>query len=118
MKTALIISLNFHPGHVSHMVASYKQCEELGYQSIYFVDPQFENFLPKGSRIMKNGQSSCPITDLVIFLFPSQKNLPLIWKMKHKGGEGGIYIPRTAVANEGLPKGWFFLQISCKVVGD
>ena len=27
---ALIISLNFHPGHVSHMVASYKQCEELG----------------------------------------------------------------------------------------
>ena len=87
MKTALIISLNFHPGHVSHMVASYKQCEELGYQSIYFVDPQFENFLPKGSRIMKNGQSSCPITDLVIFLFPSQKNLPLIWKMKHKGGK-------------------------------
>ena len=29
---AYIISLNFNPGHVSHMVASYKQCEEMGYE--------------------------------------------------------------------------------------
>lgn len=85
MKKALIISLNFHPGHVSHMVASYKQCEELGYQSTYFVDPKFEDFLPKGSRILKDGQDLCPANDLAIFLFPSQKNLPLIWKMKRKG---------------------------------
>jgi len=85
MKTALIISLNFHPGHVSHMVASYKQCEELGYQSTYFVDPSFESFLPNGCRIKKNGQDACPMTDLAIFLFPSQKNLPLIWKMKRQG---------------------------------
>lgn len=82
---ALIISLNFHPGHVSHMVASYKQCEELGYKSTYFVDPEFENYLPTNSNILKNGTNSCPITDLAIFLFPSQKNLPLIWKMKRKG---------------------------------
>ena len=27
----LIISLNFNPGHVSHLIASYKQCEDLGY---------------------------------------------------------------------------------------
>ena len=82
---ALIISLNFHPGHVSHMVASYKQCEELGYKSTYYVDPEFENYLPANSNILKNGINSCPITDLAIFLFPSQKNLPLIWKMKRKG---------------------------------
>ena len=82
---ALILSLNFHPGHVSHMVASYKQCEELGYKSTYFVDPEFENYLPTNSNILKNGTNSCPITDLAIFLFPSQKNLPLIWKMKRKG---------------------------------
>lgn len=85
MKQALIISLNFHPGHVSHMVASYKQCEELGYQSIYYVDSLFVNFLPKGTRILKFGTDPCPITDLAIFLFPSQKNLPLIWKMNHRG---------------------------------
>lgn len=82
---ALIISLNFHPGHVSHMVASYKQCEELGYKSTYFVDPGFDNYLPHNSRMLLNDRHSCPITDLAIFLFPSQKNLPLIWKMKRKG---------------------------------
>lgn len=84
MKTSLIISLNFHPGHVSHMVASYKQCEELGYKASYFVDPGFENYLPKNSHILNNGINSCPMADLAIFLFPSQKNLPLIWKMKRK----------------------------------
>lgn len=82
---ALIISLNFHPGHVSHMVASYKQCEELGYQSIFYVDYEFENYLPHECRILINGRHSCPVTDIAIFLFPSQKNLPLIWKMKRKG---------------------------------
>lgn len=82
---ALIISLNFHPGHVSHMVASYKQCEELGYQSIFYVDSEFENYLPHECRMLINGRHSCPVTDIVIFLFPSQKNLPLIWKMKRKG---------------------------------
>lgn len=85
MKSALIISLNFHPGHVSHMVASYKQCEELGYTSTYFVDSGFEHFLPTRSSILINGRHSCPTTDLAIFLFPSQKNLPLIWKMKRRG---------------------------------
>ena len=82
---ALIISLNFHPGHVSHMVASYKQCEELGYTATYFVDSGFENYLPHNSRMLLNDRHSCPITDLAIFLFPSQKNLPLLWKMKRKG---------------------------------
>ena len=82
---ALIISLNFHPGHVSHMVASYKQCEELGYQSIFYVNYEFENYLPHECRMLINGRHSCPVTDIAIFLFPSQKNLPLIWKMKRKG---------------------------------
>ena len=81
----LIISLNFHPGHVSHMVASYKQCEELGYESVYYVAPVFKDYLPNGSRIVKHGMKSCPEADLAIFLFPSQKNLKLIWRMKRQG---------------------------------
>ena len=81
---ALIISLNFHPGHVSHMIASYKQCTELGYESFYFVDENFENFLPADSKILKNGVDKYPDVDLAIFLFPSQKNLKLIWDLKRK----------------------------------
>ena len=81
---ALIISLNFHPGHVSHMVASYMQCEELGYESTYYVARGFCDFLPKDSRIVTN-EEKVSEADLAIFLFPSQKNLSLIWKLKRKG---------------------------------
>ena len=83
--TALIISLNFHPGHVSHMVASYKQCEKLGYELVYYVNPSFIPYLPKGSRIVSAVEGKHPKADLAIFLFPSQKNLPLIWKLKRQG---------------------------------
>lgn len=83
--TALIISLNFNPGHVSHMVASYKQCEELGYKSIYYVDPSFAPFLPLDSNVNYASDGiNFEVVDLAIFLFPSQKNLPLIWKLKRK----------------------------------
>lgn len=85
--TALIISLNFNPGHVSHMVASYKQCEELGYESVYYVNLAFVPFLPKGSRIVSAVGGGRPKADLAIFLFPSQKNLPLIWKLKRRGAK-------------------------------
>ena len=81
---ALIISLNFHPGHVSHMLASYMQCAELGYESTYYVARGFCDFLPKDSWIVTN-DVKVPEADLAIFLFPSHKNLSLIWKLKRKG---------------------------------
>ena len=82
MKKALIVSLKFNPGHVSHMIASYKQCEELGYESTYYIALEFVNFLPKNSRCMIDFDLSTKF-DLVIFLFPSCKILPTIWKLKH-----------------------------------
>ena len=54
MKTAIIVSLNFNPGHVSHMVASYKQCEELGYKSSLYIHPQFKEYLPDLCEDCKN----------------------------------------------------------------
>lgn len=81
----LIISLNFHPGHVSHMVASYKQCEELGYKSIYYVHPAFISYLPADSSIISAVDGKRPKVNLAIFLFPSQKNLSLIWRLKRQG---------------------------------
>lgn len=80
---ALIISLNFHPGHVSHMVASYKQCEELGFESEYYVNQQFTKYLPSSSKIVRYGVDKCPEADLAIFLFPSQKNLQVIFKLRY-----------------------------------
>ena len=82
MNTALIISLNFHPGHVSHMVASYKQMEELGYESVYYVAENFLAYLPADSRVCVYGKDTLPKVEIALFLFPSQKNLLLIRKLK------------------------------------
>ena len=87
MESALVISLNFHPGHVSHMVASCRQMVELGYESIYCVAEGFVNFLPKDSRICVYGKDDLPKVSIAIFVFPSQKNLLLIRKLKKQGAK-------------------------------
>lgn len=84
MRTALIISLNFNPGHVSHLRASYHQFEELGYESCYYVNPAFKDFLPKGSRALFYGEGKPEAADVAIVWFPSQKNLQVIWSLKRK----------------------------------
>lgn len=87
MSKALVISLNFHPGHVSHMVASYRQMEELGYESVYCVAEGFVNYLPKESHICVYGKDELPKVSVAIFVFPSQKNLLLIRKLKRQGAK-------------------------------
>lgn len=87
MSKALVISLNFHPGHVSHMVASYRQMEELGYESVFCVAEGFVNYLPKSSRICVYGKDELSNVAVAIFVFPSQKNLLLIRKLKRQGAQ-------------------------------
>ena len=86
-KVALIISLNFHPGHVSHMVASYKQMEELGYDSKYCVSEGFLPYLPAESCVSVYGKDKRSKVDVAVFVFPSQKNLLLIRKLKRQGAK-------------------------------
>lgn len=85
--SALIISLNFHPGHVSHMVASYRQFEELGYETKCLVDEGFVPFLPKDSRICIYEQNKVKNVDVAVFLFPSHKNILLIRRLKQLGSK-------------------------------
>ena len=87
MSKALVISLNFHPGHVSHMVASYRQLEELGYESVYCVDEAFVPYLPKDSRIYVYGKDKVADVKVGVFVFPSQKNLLLIRMLKQQGAK-------------------------------
>ena len=84
MNKSVIISLNFNPGHVSHMVASYRQLEELGYESLYCVDEAFVPYLPKDSRISVYGKDKVANVSVAVFVFPSQKNLLLIRKLKRQ----------------------------------
>ena len=87
MSKALIISLNFHPGHVSHMVASYKQMADIGYDSEYCVDEAFVFYLPEGSRVCLYGKEPLTNVSVAVFVFPSQKNLILIRKLKKQGAK-------------------------------
>lgn len=84
MKTALVISLNFNPGHVSHLRASYRQFEDLGFESCYYVNKAFERFLPKGARAIFYGEDKPKAADVAIVWFPSQKNLSVMWALKRK----------------------------------
>lgn len=87
MKTALIISLNFNPGHVSHLRACYKQLKECGYHSVYYVNEDFVGFLPRDSRVCIYEQCKVEKGDVAIFLFPSLKNILLIRSLKQQGTE-------------------------------
>ncbi len=92
MKTAIIVSLNFNPGHVSHMVANYKQCEELGFDSYYYVVRQFVEFLPKDSRIMVYELDTINSCDFAFFLFPAKANLKVIWQLKKRFSSKIVYV--------------------------
>ena len=38
---ALIVSLNFNPGHFSHLIANYKLLEDVGYKPYLYVNEAF-----------------------------------------------------------------------------
>ena len=91
-KTVIIISLNFHPGHVSHLIASYKLCQNLGYKSLLYIDEQFSSFIPNGFDTIVYGKKRPKVADVAIFTFPSEKNLYEIGYLKYKLNTKIIYI--------------------------
>lgn len=92
MKTALIISLNFNPGHVSHLVASYRQCKELGYDSVLYIHKAFEPYIPAGYEYVIYGKPVIQKINIAVFLFPSEKNILQILKLKWYDRSKVIYI--------------------------
>ncbi len=91
-KTAIIISLNFNPGHISHLIAYYKQCQDLGYQSILYINEQFKPFISEDYEIITYGERHPASADLAIFTFPCEKNLSEIKYLKYKLKTKIIYI--------------------------
>ena len=82
IKKAIIVSLKFHPGHVSHLVASYKQCEELGYEPYFYVNEGFKSFLPKNSNVLVYGKDKVEDVKLIVLTFPHPLNIRLILSTK------------------------------------
>lgn len=91
MKNALIVSLNFRVAHVSHLVASYKQQQELGYNSYLYIHPNLIPFIPTGIRYI-TGLDQIKEVSLAIFWFPAAKNLKEMIRLKWKYKAKLIYV--------------------------
>ena len=82
---ALIVSLNFHPGHFSHLVANYKLFEDAGLVSHLYVNKLF-NKMDENKEYRKLNSSSefDKLKDIgvAVFWFPSLKNILEIIRLK------------------------------------
>lgn len=77
MSKVVIFSLNFNAAHISHLLASYLQCAELGYESVLCLHEKFEPFfVDQDIKYIIYKRNSLP-KDVVlsIFLFPSIHNI-------------------------------------------
>lgn len=91
MKNILIISLQFRVAHVAHLVASYRQMEELGYQPQLLVHPKLVNFLPEELDVCTDA-AKIRKPDVALFWFPALKNATLMAKLKYKFRSKIIYV--------------------------
>ncbi len=91
-KRVYIVSLNFNPGHVSHMMASYRQFTELGYKPCLYVDGQFKDFVPVNTDILIYGVNKPEPCCVAMFLFPSFHNIMEIIRFKRMSGCKVFYV--------------------------
>lgn len=85
MKHALIVSLNFNPGHVSHLIASYRQLSEIGYETHLYINKGFQPFLPAEYKERLNDNIRGCKFNVALFLFPSIKNVGKMIFLRSKG---------------------------------
>ncbi|MBD5261375.1 MAG: hypothetical protein HDS38_04505 [Bacteroides sp.] len=90
-EIALIVSLNFRAAHISHLLASYRQMEELGYKSILYIDKNFIPFLPTTVDYITD-LGELEHISVAIFWFPALKNINAMIKLKLRHDAKIIYI--------------------------
>lgn len=81
-KNVLIVSFKFHPGHISHLLASYKQMEDIGYNPILWVHKHSLSFIDRGLNIITNRKYLPKTVDFAFFLFPNYRNILEILYLK------------------------------------
>jgi hypothetical protein len=92
-KKCLIISLKYHAGHWSHVVATYSLFTDLGYDTYLFVNEQFftDKFKTDYRVCEKLKLIDYRIFDTVIVLFPHLKNTRQFLRFKLLGRARLIY---------------------------
>lgn len=83
---ALIISLNFNPGHFSHLAANYKLLKDHGFSSYLYVNKSFIKMDEKNEfkKITHSHElEQVKKIDFAIFWFPSLRNIIEIIRLKY-----------------------------------
>lgn len=78
IMNALIVSLNFNPGHFSHLIANYKLLEDCGFKSYLYVNKRFNKMAkPNQYDIINTYKQLKEIktVETAIFWFPSVYNI-------------------------------------------
>lgn len=91
LKTVAIISLNFRAAHISHLIASYNQMLDLGFQPILIVNEKFIPFLPEGIKY-KTKILEVEKIDLAIFWFPAIGNIKAMINLKYHHHAKILYV--------------------------
>jgi glycosyltransferase involved in cell wall biosynthesis len=93
--SALVVSLNFNPGHFSHLVANYRLLEEAGFTPYLYVDQAF-NGMDVRSEFRKvnspTGLSDLVPVRLAVFWFPSVKNIVEIVRLRLRWRSCIVYV--------------------------
>jgi hypothetical protein len=92
---ALVVSLNFNPGHFSHLVATYKLFEEAGIEAYLYVDQAFNEMDKTNSCRKINDLTTVDkkeSIDFAVFWFPSLKHILAIIRLKRRFKTKIIYV--------------------------
>ncbi len=98
MSTCLIVSLKFRAAHVSHLIASYKQMNDIGYEPILFIHKDFIPFLPQETKYITDLASMTKV-DLAIFWFPSLDNIKAMLSLKIRFKTKILYVFHEPIEN-------------------
>lgn len=92
---ALVISLNFNPGHFSHLAANYKLLEGRGFSPYLYVNKEFEKMDEFNEfRKISHPHDLEQMTNigLAVFWFPSLRNIIEIIRLKYVFKAQIVYI--------------------------
>lgn len=92
---ALVISLNFTPGHFSHLIASYRLLAECGYVPHLYLHPRFNEMDDKNLYRKFNAPAELSRLGRVgpaVFWFPSLKNIVEMLRLRLFYGATIIYV--------------------------
>lgn len=102
---ALIVSLNFNPGHFSHLTANYRMFAECGYDPCLYVHPRFNKMDENNAYRKVNAPGELKALGNIaaaVFWFPSLKNVVEMFRLRFLYGARLIYVfhePFDSTAN-------------------